>query len=414
MLLLGCMLLGPEVSPASAAGSSTLLIEGAGDGHGVGMSQEGALGFAQHGWSYQAILTHYYTGTALGRTPAGTQVRVLLAGNRKRFSFSGASLAAGHALNPASVYTVTLSGHGVKLSGPATTITAGALNVTGPGALVLRGGAENGLANGSYRGTLEFSPARHGGLNAINLVGLEDYVRGTVANEMPSSWPASALDAQAIASRTYAITSQAGPGGEFDLYSDTRSQLYRGVAGESARSNAAVSATVGQIVTYNSHPVITFFFASSGGKTENVQDAFGGTSEPWLRGVSDPFDQGPQHSWRISMSFQNAAARLSGLVHGTFTGIEVLKRGYSPRVLEAYVLGSTGRTAVTGSELAQRLGLYDSWAYFSVRGAHGLQPEPDRSSTSPPTGATEQTPSLPIGQEGAPMPISSTTGGAGA
>ena len=76
-------------------------------------------------------------------------------------------------------------------------------------------------------------------------VPLEQYVRGVVAAEMPSSWPAAALQAQAIASRTYALTSDAG-GSRFDVYSDTRSQMYEGAAAETPQSNAAVSATAGR------------------------------------------------------------------------------------------------------------------------------------------------------------------------
>lgn len=374
--------MGTAIARAGVGGSSTLQISGAGDGHGVGMSQEGALGFAQHGFSYGQILAHYYTGTALGQAPAGTHVSVLLAGNRGRLSFSGADLAASHHLNPAAVYTVALFGHGVRLRGGGVTITAPSLSVSGPGPLTLRGTAENGVKNGAYRGELEFSPALHGGLNALNVLGLEDYVRGTVANEMPAGWPAAALAAQAVASRTYAVTSKAGPNGEFDLYSDTRSQLYRGVAGETPATDAATAATAGQLVTYAGRPAITFFFSSSGGATESVQNAFGGSPEPWLRGVPDPFDQGPLHSWSMSMSFAAASARLKGLVHGSFEGIEVLRRGYSPRILSAYVMGSAGPTAVTGAELEQRLGLYDTWAYFSVRAGHGTQPEPDLSGTT--------------------------------
>ncbi|HEY7933170.1 MAG TPA: SpoIID/LytB domain-containing protein [Solirubrobacteraceae bacterium] len=382
---------------APAAGSSVLQITGAGDGHGVGMSQEGALGFAQHGWSYRSILAHYYTGTSLGQQTPGTQVRVLLSAGRTRASFSGASLAAGHPLNQAAVYTVTLTGHGVTLRGPGVAISAPSLSVTGSGSLQLRATAENGVVNGSYRGALGFTRSG-GGLDVINTLSLEDYVRGTIAAEMPASWPAAALDAQAVASRTYAITAQAGPRGLFDVYTDTRSQMYRGVAGETPATNSAAAATAGTVVTYKGRPAITFFFASSGGKTENVQDAFGGSAEPWLRGVSDPFDGGPQHHWSVSMSFASASARLAGLLRGSFRGIEVLRRGYSPRILSAYVLGSAGRTLTTGGELAARLGLYDSWAYFSVRTPHGLTPEPDLSSSAPTSPQTSPSPPAePVG-----------------
>ncbi|MGH2832642.1 MAG: SpoIID/LytB domain-containing protein, partial [Solirubrobacteraceae bacterium] len=256
-LVLPFVAAGTSLAQAGVPSSSTLLISGAGDGHGVGMSQEGALGFAEHGWSYQTILSHYYTGTALGALPASTQVSVLLAGNRGRVSFSGANLAGSQTLNPTTVYTLTLSGHTLQLQGAGTKISAATVSVSGPGPLRLLGTAENGVKNGTYRGSLQFSAALHGGLNTVNVLSLEDYVRGTIANEMPASWPAAALAAQAVASRTYAITSNAGPGGEFDLYSDTRSQLYRGVSSESARSNAAANATAGQIVTYNNRPAIT-------------------------------------------------------------------------------------------------------------------------------------------------------------
>jgi SpoIID/LytB domain protein len=295
--------LGAGVTSATAA--QTLVIQGAGYGHGVGMSQEGALGYAQHGYGYAAILAHYYTGTALGSVPASTTVRMLLNGKVRRLP-------------------------------------------------------------------------------------LETYVQGVVGAEMPASWPLAALEAQAVASRTYAITDHAG-GSRFDVYSDTRSQAYLGKKAETTQTEAAVAATAGQIVTYAGQPAITYFFASSGGATESVQNAFPGAApEPWLLGVPDPFDQGPQHSWSVSMSFAAAATKLRGLVRGAFRGIEVLRRGYSPRILAAYVLGSAGRTQVTGVELASRLGLYDSWAYFSVRGAHGLQPEPDLSgySTPPPVAET--------------------------
>jgi SpoIID/LytB domain protein len=301
---------------AAAARADTLTIRGAGDGHGVGMSQDGALGYAQHGYPYQAILAHYYTGTALGQAPAKWKVRVLVNGK-------------------------------------------------------------------------------------VRKVPLEAYVRGVVAAEMDPSWPAAALEAQAIASRTYALTAHAGEG-RFDVYADTRSQVYRGKAGETAQSNLAVKATAGQVVTYAGRPAATYFFASSGGMTESVQGAFPGAApEPWLRAVPDPFDTGPLHSWSKSLSFAAAAHELHGLVRGSFRGIEVLTRGASPRIVSAAVLGSKGATTITGQELAARLGLYDTWAYFSISGPHGTQPEPDRSVPSPgaptPTATTS-----PYGGSGAP------------
>src|SRR5208283_5867139 len=84
----------------------------------------------------------------------------------------------------------------------------------------------------------------------VQRVPLERYVRGVVSAEVPASWPLAALQAQAVASRTYALTAHAG-GSRFDVYSDTRSQVYEGVAAETAATNAAVAATAGQIVLYD-------------------------------------------------------------------------------------------------------------------------------------------------------------------
>lgn len=320
---------------AGAAGASTLVITGAGDGHGVGLSQDGALGYAQHGYSYEAILSHYYTGTALGQAPAGAVVRVLVG-------------------------------------------------------------------------------------STVQTVPLERYVRGVVAAEMPSSWPLAALQAQAVASRTYALTAHAG-GSRFDVYADTRSQVYRGVAAETANTNAAVTSTAGQIVTYAGKPAITYFFASSGGMTESVQNSFlGSAPEPWLIGVADSYDSGPAYDWTLSISFSSAAAKLKGLVKGSFRGIEVLTRGLSPRIISARVLGSRGTEPVSGPELAGRLALQSTWAYFAVKSGTSLKREPDHSGqhpSSPPPAASTVTPAPAGPQGGAAAPAvaeATDTGGAAA
>jgi len=294
-------------SASATVAAKTLVITGAGDGHGVGMSQDGALGYAEHGYSDQQILAHYYTGTAIGQAPANAIVKVLVG-------------------------------------------------------------------------------------STVRDVPLEQYVRGVVSAEMPASWPLAALEAQAIASRTYALTAHAG-GSRFDVYADTRSQVYLGKAAETAQTNAAVVDTAGQIVTYDGQPAITYFFASSGGITEDVQNVWPGSEpEPWLVGVPDPYDTGPQFDWHLSMSLASATSRLRGLVHGALRGIEVLRRGVSPRILTAELIGSKGNTQVSGDELAERLGLPDTWAYFSVTTGKGqakpVQPSQPATPQPSPAGGT--------------------------
>ncbi len=168
----------------------------------------------------------------------------------------------------------------------------------------------------------------------VNAVALDDYVRGVVAGEMPASWPAQALEAQAVAARTYALTSDVG-GAAFDVYDDTRSQVYGGVGAETAATDAAVAATSGQVVTYHGALAATYFFASSGGYTENVENVWAGsTPEPWLRGVPDPYDGAggdPYHRWLIGLSPAGAKAKLGALVRGALVGIRVTRHGVSPR-----------------------------------------------------------------------------------
>jgi stage II sporulation protein D len=340
------------------------IIRGAGNGHGVGMSQYGAYGYALHGGSYPFILAHYYQGTSLATVNPGTTVRVLLATGSA--AFSGASKVGSKNVKPGTTFSVHALADGqLVLTGPAGkrigTFTA-PLKVTGPGPLTVRG-------HGSYRGALEFRPDGSGGVETINALGLDDYTQGVVAAEMPSSWSAQALDAQAVAARTYALTSDVG-GSAYQLYSDTRSQEYGGVGAETARTTAAVAATGGQIVTYGGSPALTYFFSSSGGYTENVENAFpGATPEPWLRGVPDPYDGAgadPFHRWTIKMSIAAAASKLSGLVKGSLLGIDVIEHGVSPRIVTAAVVGTGGRTKVSGAELQSRFGLMSTWARFAT------------------------------------------------
>jgi stage II sporulation protein D len=220
---------------------------------------------------------------------------------------------------------------------------------------------------GSYRGSLQFTPSG-AGVQTVNAVGLDDYVRGVVSAEIPSSWAPAALEAQAVAARTYAITTTVDGNG-YDLYPDTRSQMYGGVKAETSSTDAAVSATSGQVVTYDGKPVVTYFFASSGGYTESIQNVWAGaTPEPWLRAVPDPYDnagQDPYHTWGSQMTLAAAAHRLGRLVKGNLVGIAVTRRGVSPRIVQAQVVGTRGTSTVTGTQLQGIFGLDDTWATFT-------------------------------------------------
>ena len=117
----------------------------------------------------------------------------------------------------------------------------------------------------AYRGKLTVSS--DGKLvQVVDTVGLEPYLKGVVPSEMPSTWPPEALKAQAVAARSYALANLT-KGRAFDLYGDTRSQVYGGVDAEAAATSAAVDATKGQVVLYNGKVANTLFFSTSGGRT---------------------------------------------------------------------------------------------------------------------------------------------------
>jgi stage II sporulation protein D len=378
-------------APAGAA--SRLTVRGAGFGHGVGMSQWGAYGYAVHGASYRDILAHYYSGTSLGTLGAGT-VRVLLQGSVPVAHFSGARAAGGRSLDPGKTYgarpgrafnTVDLlSPTGRRLK----RVTAPLVVTGSTGRVLLSGAALNGVTSGVYRGTLQISPSGSGGVQAVNALSLEDYVRGVVSRESPSRWPAEALKAQAVAARTYAVTTSKGGAG-WDQYPDTRSQVYGGVSAETASTDAAVAATAGQVVTYAGRPVVTYFFSTSGGRTEDVENTALGTQPlPWLRSVDDPYDNAsPKHRWGpYRWSLKSTGRKLRGLVKGSFRGIAVRKRGASPRIVAADIIGSRGRTRVTGTTLRARLGLFDTWAYFTSITTGKVPAPPGGEAPTGPTG----------------------------
>ena len=356
--------------PAAHA-ATKLTITGAGFGHGIGMSQYGAYGYSLHLKDYGFILGHYYTGTTLGKLDSNPEVKVLLQGSKKAVSFTGAVAAGDLKLDVAKTYTVRRGDTGLVLrdaTGAAVGTTPGPLRVDAAVGEPLRlsGTSVPGVRNGLYRGALVVS-ASGSGLIAVNALDIEDYVRGVVSGESPSGWPVEALKAQAVAARTYALTTHAG-GGAFDQYADTRSQVYRGVAAETASTDAAVTATAGQVVTFGGQPVTTYFFSTSGGETEDVQNVFVGSDpKPWLKAVEDPFDGvSPKHRWGpFRFTASQVQRKLRRYVRGRFQRIKVVQRGVSPRVVRAQVVGTGGTTTVTGPQLRSAFGLYDTWAYFT-------------------------------------------------
>ena len=355
--------------PAHAA--TNFVVRGAGFGHGIGLSQYGAYGLAVHERNHEQILQHYYRGTALSSADS-QKIRVLLQSGRPSVYISNATRIPGkRSLEPERTYRFTKRGiDGVDLRTPGGKVIDsfdGPVSVVSSGGIVkLHGTSLNGLGTSFYRDAIEIRAGLFGGLMAVNALDLDDYVRGVVPGEVPASWPLETLKAQAVIARTYGVATDRG-GAVFDQYPDTRSQVYKGYAGEHPGTNRAVSATAGQVLRYEGRIATTYYFSTSGGRTENVENVFYGAAPvPYLRSVEDPYDNAsPRHRWRFVWSRRQMQSKLGNWVKGTLRSVKVVKRGVSPRVVLADVIGSRGRTRVRGADLRTRLGLYDTWAYYS-------------------------------------------------
>src|SRR4051812_7855796 len=246
---------------ASAASSSSWTIRGAGFGHGIGLSQYGAYGYAAHGSDWKSIALHYFKGTHLGNA-AGRTIRVLLQSGNGTVWVSAATRAGNHKLDSTKSYRLVRKGLAVDLrtaGGKRIATMDGVVTVSSSsGSFVLGGRAINGLSGGRYRGTLEVRPGTFGGLVAVNALSLDDYIQGVIVGEMPTSWPQQALEAQAIVARSYALTTDAG-GAVFDQYPDTRSQMYYGMSRETPGTNQAVRSTAGKVLMYGNGVATTYY-----------------------------------------------------------------------------------------------------------------------------------------------------------
>jgi stage II sporulation protein D len=366
------------VTAAPASAGTKLVVTGRGWGHGVGMSQWGAYGYASHGWTWQRIVAHYYPGTRIADAPLAS-VRVLLAAGAQRPTIACAGgIRVGDATGrvyplPAGAYPV-----GRRLELPVARrrvrVGRGAHHreqfASVPAARPLRApvvfdcpSAPLYLDGRAYHGTLVL---RHAGarLAVVNTVPLDEYVRGVVGGEMPYRWSIAALAAQAVAARSYALATLK-PGKTFDLYADTRSQVYGGLAYETRRTDIAVAKTAGKVLMWNGRVATTFFFSTSGGRTADVGDvwpAFGHV--PYLRSVDDPYDvRSPHHVWGpIVLDAQRLVRRWHAA-----PGQVRLVRSTSGRVA-AVQLGSR---RIDGDEFRQALGLASTW--FDV-GELSLEP----------------------------------------
>jgi SpoIID/LytB domain protein len=378
----------PVLSAWGALAPTTTLY-GRGYGHGVGMSQYGAFGRAQSGQSAAAILGHYYPGTTIGSIDPQTSVRVLvlsgfaatavsplvLYGRGGSWTIDGvaATFPADAKLAVVPVRVATSTGSVTSWRITVTSLVGTALvSTTRCCDLRVRPAQASTRIQvwskpstyDTYRGWLRIIGATT--QSVINTVPLDMYLRGVVPAEMPWDWPSPALAAQAIASRSYAARRLHPSTGSYDLYDDTRSQVYRGVKRETAATSNAIDATSGQVLLSSGVIANTLYHSTGGGATESNRYAFPTASGtllasqvPYLTGSADrapdgrPYDSAsPYARWQTAAYTPTALSAIfagdSRTSVGTIGRIDILGRGVSGRVYAIRLTGSAGVRTVSG------------------------------------------------------------------
>lgn len=401
-----CLLASPAV--ASAA-EPTFTFTGRGWGHGIGMSQYGARGYAEHGWKYDAILKRYYQGTTLG-TVGLKNVRVAIdktGASRSSWTLrantssarvgnvnSGGTLAL--SVDTRYRFTATADGKVVVTNlenSQVVTTVAGSANFWeyGGGVVeVLDASGPLDWKSVCYWGTMRIVPAGSSKLWAVDHVDMEKYVRCVAPRETPASWHAEVLKAQSVAARSYAYVSL-GRAAEYDVWCTTSSQVYNGwgtASGGTATRHAydslydaPVAATANQVVKYGSTVVQTFFHSTSGGHTENIENVWSGaTARPYYRGVSDAYESSagsPYHVWpektksytattlRATLGSKLTAAEMPAKI----ADVVITRRGPSGRVTEMVLEGVAGDDKTLPlskiSKVRSALGLRENWFYVT-------------------------------------------------
>ncbi len=354
---------------------------GRGYGHGLGMSQYGARGRALAGQPAATIVGHYYQGTTPALVSVTAPIRVLVLGP----------------MAPTAAHPLILHGRGAPftLDGVKGTFPIGAraevwrsgngyaIQVnSATGALLLktssniadlrfRSGAEPGRlqldskpsSDDTYRATLRIVATSDGTI-VVNEVGLDLYLRGVVPAEMPATWPAEALKAQAIAARSYAEAHVHVGIGAYDLFDDTRSQVYHGSLGEATNGTNAVIATAGMVLKSGSTIITALYHSADGGATENNENVYTsasgqvvGSPVSYLRGSSDRNPQGVSYdSSSPHATWQTATytwAQLSTIFAtdartnvGAITSLDLSAKGVSGRPIRVTLVGSLGTKTV--------------------------------------------------------------------
>lgn len=364
----------PEAK-VSVPDDATITLTGHGWGHGHGMSQYGALGAAKQGLTAAEIVGFYYPGTTL--TTLKATVKVLITGDRDNTTVvlprTGLMVR-----DLGAKTTIVLPDNGARRWRLAAT-TAGDSVLSfltdrwrtfrvleGDGQFAAKGRPitlVTPTGQVAYRGTLRsWRPTPNATTrNTVNILKLDSYLKGVVPREMPASWLPAAVQAQAIAARTYASYERANPlSATYQICDTTSCQVYGGYSAEDPRANQAITATAGQVLTYEGEPAFTQFSSSNGGWSS-------AGSAPYLAAAEDPYDEAagtnPNHDWTTTLDARVVERRFPKL--GNLQGITILSRDgngeWGGRVGQLLLDGSDTDLFVSADTFRRVLGLRSTW-----------------------------------------------------
>lgn len=395
-------------TPVAAQAGDGFTFYGSGNGHGIGMSQWGAYGLAQKGWGYERILRRFYQGTSVGAADnLPERIRIGITQDRTTVHLTAKAGSVRLWLGaPLTGRFVAKIPKGARWTVVARSDGYAVKKASGRfvGGRTWGGERKNLYATYADTGSRVFIPEADAiwfdgfeynrGWIEFNLYGcpsscaerlivplpLNQYLYGL--GEVPSSWPTQALRAQVVAARTYAVYSMRHYGLRSScnchLTDGSGDQTYRAYDQEGGAGGdrwvSAVRATTGRVVRYGGHVIQSFYAASDGGHSENVEDVWHGGDPafaiPYLRGVCDPGEYtgaNPWTDWKASFSGAEVGTRLSPFTGGigSVKGFRHVVRGESGRIVTATVVGVDGSASVTGTELRLGLGLRDDRVWIN-------------------------------------------------
>jgi stage II sporulation protein D len=369
---LGIALVFSAAPPAAAEeidvpAATTWTVTGHGWGHGHGMSQYGAKGAASQGVGWKQILGFYYPGTSLGR--ARGEIRVLVTADKRDVQvdargglrlrpLTGRKTFALATVRPrATRWRILPKG---SRSVVQFRVRSGWTKWTSfPGAAEFTAGAKPVTlrlphhATATYRGALRSVDG-----HTVNVLPLDRYVQGVVPSEVPTSWPADAIRAQAVAARTYAAYERAHATSYYDVCDTSACQVYGGADAEDPAASAAVARTRARVVAYQGEPAFAQFSSSDGGWTS-------AGSQPYLVAQPDPYEGAsgnPYATWTTDLTSRQVEQAWPAV--GTLSHLSLSRDGHGDfggRVTTVVLTGSAGSVTVTGDDFRLLLGLRSTW-----------------------------------------------------